>query len=183
MKKTQTFTKIVASAAIAFATLTAGMGNAWAIWTQITDPDTGDAWTNPGDPSNENPATIAAYLQHLLGLANAPTLVGSANSYGGAPLSGFVDPVAGDALYLSLHFGNGNDYPLWPHNSNFDVFFSCESSCETFTSPSTNSISNYRFYEGPGGQVTTQAAPEPLTLSLIGIGLAGLGVSRRRARR
>jgi hypothetical protein len=180
MKKAKTFRAIVASGAIAFAALGAGVGNAWAGWAQIVDPDTGDAWTNPGDPSNENPATIAAYLQNLLGLANAPTLVDSANTYGGAPLSG-LDP-AGNTLYLSLHFGNGNDF--WPHTSNFDVFFSCTSGCDPFTSPSTTAISNYRLYEGPGdGQVTTNAVPEPLTLSLMGIGLAGLGISRRRARR
>ena len=182
MKKTQTFTKIVASAAIAFAALAGGIGNASAAWVQITDLDNSDSATNPGYPGNQNPATVGAYLQNLLDLASAPTQIDSGDNYGGAPLSGLGNPASGDLLLLAFHFGNGNDF--WPHTGDFDVFFSCAGGCDNFTLPSTKGISNYRLYEGTGGgNAQTNAVPEPLTLSLMGIGLAGLGMSRRRARK
>jgi len=156
------------------------MGDAWAGWVQIGDPDLSDSATNPGYPSNENPVTIAAYLQNLLNLPSVPSVITVGDNYGGAMLSGLGNPASGNSLLLSFHFGNGNDY--WPHTSNFDVFFSCTSGCNTFTLPSTKGISNYRLY-GSTGTVRTNQVPEPLTLSLVGIGLAGMGISRRRTSR
>jgi hypothetical protein len=109
-----------------------------------------------------------------------PTTLDFANYNGSAPLTGLgnPNPVPGNALYLAFHFGNGNDY--WPPTGEFDVFFCCTSGCDTFTLPSTQGVSNYRLYAGSGGRATTPAVPEPLTVSLVGIGLGGLWVSRRR---
>ena len=100
MKKARSLRKIVASAAFAVAAVAAGMGSASAGWVQIPD-DPGDA-TNPGYPSNEGPGTVGAYLQDLLDLPGAPTLITVGDNYGGAPLSGLGNPVSGNTLLLSI---------------------------------------------------------------------------------
>lgn len=178
---------IVASAAIAIAATGLGMGDADAGWVQLTDPNSGDAQTNPGYPGNQNSDTIGDYLKDLLDLSGAPSFVSQDDNYGGGALSGLGNPDPGNVLLLAFHFGNGNDY--WQHTDQFDVFFGCATNCDTFTLPSTKGVSNYRLYGAAGNDVpqlrllTTLAVPEPATLALLGAGIFGIAVSRRRRQR
>src|SRR5437660_8053019 len=170
MKVTRTLRKIVASAVMVLAAVGIGAGDAAAVWVSIGDVDLSASATNPGYPGNQNPVTVAAYLQDLLNLPSAPNVLEVGDNYGGGTLTGLGEPISPESLFLAFHFGNGNDY--WVHSGNFDVFFSCASGCDGFSLPSTKGISNYRLY-GASGNVRvdlTQEVPEPMTLALLGLG-------------
>ena len=184
MKVARTLRKMVASAVLSLAAVGVGVGDAAAGWVFIGDLDLSDSATNPGYPANQNAVTVGTYLQDLLNLPSAPASLPGSDTYGGAPLTGLGDPVSPNSLFLAFHFGNGNDY--WVHTDNFDVFFSCASGCDSFSLPSTKGVSNYRLYEASVGTTNllidpTQEVPEPMTLALFGLGLLGIGLSRRRA--
>lgn len=166
------FKYLLRSAALA-AVLLGGSTAAQAGWIQIADPDLTDTAINPGygagGPANQNPATVGAWLADLI---NAPsvTLLGQAEEFGAATISGLA---SAGSLYLTLHYGN-YIVGLGNRQNNVTVAFSCSTGCASFTGYVVEGLSNYRYYG------TVRNVPEPLTLGLLGLGLAGVGFARRR---
>ena len=164
--------KLFRAAALAMA-LSLSSAGANAAWIQITDPDISDSAINPGygagGPSNQNAATIGSWLQNLLNLANAPTVIAQNDSFGDSSIS----PISSAAQYLTLHYGN---YYVGQNRYNdVTVGYSCASGCTSFSGYTTGALSNYRIYGGAAIPV-----PEPATLTLLGLGLAVLAMARRR---
>jgi hypothetical protein len=165
----KSYKHLLRSAALA-AVLLGGSAAAQAGWIQIVDPDATDAATNPGSgaggPSNQSAATIGLWLQDLLNAASAPAVLAQADDFSAATIAGL--PSAG-TLYLTLHYGN------FAGANNVTVAYSCSTGCgPTFTGYQTQGLSNYRLF----GTVTN--VPEPMTLGLLGLGLAAAGLRRRR---
>lgn len=163
MKKLNMFSRLVAVTLLLGGSAVANAG-----WIQIADTILDDTATNPDSIGNQNPDTVAAWLQDLLDLSTPPTLLASGDSTP-ATLTG----IPAGAQYLTLHYGNlaGVEF------QNVTVAYSCSSDCGTFTGYSTNGLSDYRIYG------TATGVPEPGTLGLLGAGLLALGLSRRRMMR
>lgn len=127
-----------------------------------------DSENNPTDHSDlgsQSPAVIEAWLEDLLGGTTDLNLVGESDDTP-AELTGL------EAGYIVLHYGN--DEEIDGDKSNSVYAYTCSVDCGTFTPESMKGLSNYRLF--------TTTVPEPGTLGLLGLGLAGLVLIRRRHR-
>jgi hypothetical protein len=156
-------------------------GTANASWIQYIDLNGSDTATNPGfgagGPGNQGPATVGTWLQDLIDTSSAPTLLGQADNFSAGTISGLA---ASGSLFLTLHYGN---YLIANVKQNdVTVAYSCAAGCSSFTGYSTDALSNYRYF-GTSGDTPPPPTdvPEPMTLGLMGIGLAGIGLRRRKA--
>ena len=138
------FREIIGAAAISIATFCFASTGANAAWLKVIDLDSTDGATNPGYPHDESPSTIAEYLQDLLNLTAVPVLRSSQSFDNGGALSGFGNPQASDTFLLALHFGNSNG--AYEQDGPFNIFFYCQSGCDSFPLPNTRWWGSYRLY-------------------------------------
>ncbi|MFT7130032.1 MAG: hypothetical protein ACI89U_002154 [Gammaproteobacteria bacterium] len=161
---------------LSFAGLMIAAANVSAGWIWVTDPDNTDDAVNPGPanvapagPDSQSEANVEIWLADLLLDMSTDdlTLLGSGDATPDA-FSG-LDVLGAD--YIVLHYGNypGDEF------GNVNIAFSCDTGCDTFN-PVNQGLSNYRIF-GSALEV-----PEPSTLALLGLGLAGLSFTRRRAK-
>ncbi|MGA1372973.1 MAG: hypothetical protein ACO3Z6_15395 [Pseudomonadales bacterium] len=157
--------------------LLAGATTANAAWIRVVDRDPLDSAFNPGgldpsmDPTNQNPDTVAAWIEDLVGLL--PGTLNLIDQGDDTPSSLSVSLLA---TYISVHYGNygGDDDPL----DRATIAYNCANDCGTFTPETMQGISDYRVYSGGRPD---QPVPTPALLPLLGLGLISLGLMRRKA--
>lgn len=167
------------------ALLTLGSTTAHAGWILVGDESPEDGGTianNPAQlpreaPYNNDPQSIAVWLQDLENLDSPPSLI-SAGDVGSGSGTWTLNNIDAAAVYLTLHYGNfPGGFGLSSDFGNVMIAFRCvqnEVSCSSFSAP-WRGLSNYRIYG-------STAVPEPATLALLGAGLVGMGLARRRRR-
>ncbi len=172
------FVKIAAAATmLALASVNANAG-----WVFFADPDLGDTATNPGPingaggtgvngrPNGNSPEATTAWLIELTGNSGLSVTARNDNFAAGTIGGVMTDGSTLTGLlggFLVIHYGNGNRL-----FGNSLVAYDCNVDCGTFTADQARS--SWTYY-GPRSNV-----PEPATLALLGLGLAGVGFARRR---
>lgn len=137
----------------------------------------GDAWTNSGEVTKDG---ASGYLTVSL----------TSGSWGGGDAAGtwtIADEfwsIFGEAV-ISTHVGNGRDVASDPKANNPDHW------AFLMANGANTGSWSYDFVKGQGGGLSNfhlwgrgepTSVPEPTTLALLGLGLAGLGVMRRKQR-
>ena len=134
---------------------------------------------NPGEQNteggvaNQSPEAVEAWLENLLGGVDQTYVSGGDDTPGQ-----LTDLDLNGINYIVLHYGNDSGITGSESGDgrNTNYAYVCDGSdCDTFTPESMKGLSGYRLFNG-------RTVPEPGTLGLLALGMAGLVLVRRRQR-